>query len=169
MNQTIIGIYTAPGPGEKMISHEEGVLEAGKGVVGDRYYEAIGTFTKNADETGDHEVTLVESEEIDRFNADHDLSFNYGAFRRNLITQGVRLNDLVGQEFRIGSLKLAGIRLCEPCAWLAELLVPEVLSSMVGRCGLRARIVEGGRLQVGESIETSLSGPSGTTHSPGGE
>ena len=136
-----------------MIPLAEAVLQRGRGIVGDRYYEGNGTFSGNTDETGDHEVTLIESEEIDRFNAAHGLSLDYGAFRRNIVTEGVGLNDLVGREFLLGDVRLYGVRLCEPCAWLARILVPEVLPGLVGHGGLRARIVAGGRIGVGEKID----------------
>ncbi|MGE3799390.1 MAG: MOSC domain-containing protein [Candidatus Kapaibacterium sp.] len=156
MEPKILGIYSTLSSGEEMISREEGELVVERGIVGDRYSVELGTFSKNVDETRDYEVTLIESEEIDRFNAEHGFSIDYGAFRRNIVTQGVRLNQLVGREFRLGDVKLYAVGLCEPCAYLAKVLVPEVLPAMVGRGGLRARIVEGGKIRVGDMIETDL-------------
>ena len=152
MEQKVIATYTAPVAGQEMILHEEVELEKGKGIRGDRYYNGSGTFSRNANENADHEVTLIASEEIDRFNALHGRSLDYGSFRRNIVTAGINLNDLVGQEFRVGEVTLIGVRLCEPCAWLARILVPEVLPDLVGRGGLRTRILREGRIRAGDAI-----------------
>ena len=127
-------------------------LEAGKGIVGDRYHEEGGTFSKKLHGLPDKELTLIESEFIDAFNGEFDKSFGYGDFRRNVITRGIRLNDLVGKEFNIGKLRLRGIRLCEPCSHLASLLVPEVVPGLLHKAGLRAQVLEGGTLSVGDEL-----------------
>ncbi len=130
---------------------DEALLEAGRGLVGDRYYSGKGRFSKKNHEP-DTELTLIESEEIDRFNALENREFGPGEFRRNLVTQGIRLNDLVGQTFRIGSVLAEGLRLCEPCSHLAKLVSPNVVAGMVHRAGLRARVINGGVVRVGDGI-----------------
>ena len=127
-------------------------LISGQGIVGDRYCSGSGTFSKKLAGLPDKEVTLIEAEEIDRFNAQQGLSLNYGDMRRNVITRNVRLNELVGKEFQIGSVKLKGIRLCEPCAHLASLVTDKVLPAMVHRSGLRACILEDGFIREHDSI-----------------
>ena len=135
---------------------EQSTLEAGRGLVGDRYYLGTGTFSKKLAGKPDAEVTLVESEEIERFNGTHGLSISVGDFRRNIVTSGVRLNDLIGVTFSVGEVTLEGIRLCEPCAHLAGLVTPEVLPGLVGRAGLRARVVTGGTVSPGDAITVPL-------------
>ena len=130
-------------------------LEAGHGIVGDRYYGDTGTFSKKLKGLPDKELTLIESEHIDQFNKTHGFCLEYGAFRRNIITRGINLNDLIDREFNIGEIRLSGIRLCEPCAYLAGLLRPEVLSSMVHKAGLRAAILKSGRITRGDEITMS--------------
>jgi MOSC domain-containing protein YiiM len=98
------------------------------------------------------EVTLIESEEIDRYNHENAETHDYGEFRRNIVTQGVRLNDLVGKEFHVGPTLLEGIRLCEPCTHLAKFISPNVVSGMAHKAGLRARVVHGGVVYVNDSI-----------------
>ncbi len=122
-------------------------LEIGRGIVGDRYHAQLGTFSKKNKVRQDQEVTLIESEEIDRFNADNRLTLDYGAARRNIVTQGVRLNALVGRQFRVGSVLLEGQRLCEPCAHLASVVSEKVLPGLVHRGGLRAKILSAGSIQ----------------------
>jgi len=123
-----------------------------KGIEGDRYLLGKGTFTKELLGTPDYQVTLIESEEIDKFNSDNGLNLTYGSFRRNIITQGIKLNSLIGKKFSIGDVVLEGIRYCEPCSYLAKLLGQEVLTQMVGRCGIRAKIILGGIAKSGQDI-----------------
>ena len=127
-------------------------LIAGKGIVGDRYYEDVGTFSKKLKDLPDKELTLIESEQIDQFNAAHGMKLEYGDFRRNIITSGVHLEGLIDREFTIGGTRLRGIRLCEPCVHLAEMLGPEVLSDMVHKAGLRAAIIKSGKINVNDVI-----------------
>ena len=116
----------------------------------------VGTFSKKLRGQPDRELTLIEAEEIDAFNKSAGTTFGYGAFRRNVVVSGIRLNDLVGKTFKTGDIALEGIRLCEPCKYLGACLVPEVQTKMAGRAGLRARIVVGGLLAVGDELGQTL-------------
>jgi MOSC domain-containing protein YiiM len=70
----------------------------------------------------------------------------------------VRLNSLVGKEFLVGTVRLRGVELCDPCGSLgrrlatASLSAPQVVERFMGRGGLRAEVIEGGELRVGDSI-----------------
>lgn len=153
MSATIVGIYTTSTPGTPLHSVPEGRLEAGKGLVGDRYYRGVGTFSERLKGSPDSEITLIESEEIEHFNQTDRASAAAGEFRRNIVTSGVRLNDLVGRRFTVGAAELEGLRLCEPCAHLAKLVRPSVLRGMAHKAGLRARIVTGAIIRPGDRIE----------------
>ena len=74
---------------------------ANKGVVGDRHF----------DEYNDPycQLSLVESENIDYYNTKFGLNIPYIDFRRNIITKGLKLNDLVGKKLLIGKVKVEGI------------------------------------------------------------
>lgn len=146
---------TRESPMQKVISAE---LEAGKGIVGDRYHSETGTYSQKLAGLPDKELTLLESEKIDEFNAENGFGFNYGDFRRNIVTEGVSLNALVGKEFTIGDIRLQGIRLCEPCAYLSKVLVPEIMACLVHKCGLRAEILDSGAIQEGDALAISVSG-----------
>lgn len=148
---SVIGIYVADVAGAALRLLDEAELVAGRGIVGDRYFSGSGKFSP-VEPDPDHELTLIEIEEIDRFNAATGLALAPGAFRRNVITRGVVLNALVGVEFSLGALVVRGLRLCEPCAYLAGLVHGEVLPRMVHKAGLRAHIVRGGALRVGDAI-----------------
>jgi len=124
---------------------------SGRGLVGDRYFEGIGTFSATAKKPS-HEVTLVEAEEIDGFNEQFGTTIRPEDLRRNLVTRGIRLNDLVGQRFAIGSVIFEGIRLCEPCSHLAAMTRGEILTGLLHQAGLRAAIIESGTVRVGDPV-----------------
>ena len=153
VNGTVVGIFMAQRPGLTLAAVDEAVLEAGRGLVGDRYYLGCGTFSGSLRGKPDAEITLIEYEEIVRFNQSDGTDRSPGAFRRNLVTKGVRLNELVGRRFRVGAAELEGIRLCEPCGHLAKLVSPSVVKRMAHRAGLRARIVSGASIKKGDAVE----------------
>lgn len=152
MTGTVAGIYVAVAPGHPAVAIAAATLEAGRGVVGDRYHTGTGTFSEKLKGQPDVEITLIEVEEIERFNQQQAMSLGFGELRRNIVTRGVRLNDLVGQRFLIGGALLEGVRLCEPCAHLAQVASPAVLPHLVHRAGLRARIVRGATVREGDPI-----------------
>ncbi len=152
MTGSVIAIFIAPAAKADMKSLNDAELEVGCGIVGDRYYAQLGTFSKKNEIRPDQEITLIESEEIDRFNGSTGLTLDYGAARRNIVTRGVGLNDLVGHQFRVGSVMLEGMRLCEPCAHLASLVSEKVLPGLVHRGGLRARILSAGTIRPSDAV-----------------
>ena len=156
MKGSVAAIYSSATPGDPLRELPLAVLEAGRGLMGDRYYLRAGTFSEKLRNGQDWEVTLIEQEEVDRFNAAHGKALGPGSFRRNIVTVGVRLNDLVGKRFHVGDAVLEGMRLCEPCAYLAGLLGPEVLTSMAHRAGLRARIHSGGEVRPGHEVGVTV-------------
>src|SRR5207302_7728809 len=121
------------------------------GLEGDRYFNEVGTFSAKVPGP-DREVTLIELEAIEALQRDHGISLQAGDARRNLVTRGMALNHLVGQEFSIGDVRLRGIRLCEPCSHLAKLNAQENLHGLVHRGGLRAQILTSGVIRVGNEL-----------------
>lgn len=135
----VVHIFIAGKPGAPMKSVPS-VLAAGDGGLrGDRY--------------ADHQVTFIELENIEAFTATTGLELAPEGPRRNIVTRGVRLNDLSGRRFRIGAVVFEGIELCEPCSLFARRTHREILDFFPGRAGLRARVVTGGEIRVGEAIE----------------
>ena len=151
---SILGIYIAPSKGAGVMGYPKVSLRAGKGIEGDRYFSQTGKNRSNHNGQPDWEITLIESEVIESFNQDKGYSFHESDFRRNLVTQGLRLNDLVGKTFTINNLSFYGVQLCEPCASLQKRLGVRILPELVGKGGLRAQIRGNGVIAVGDSISS---------------
>jgi MOSC domain-containing protein YiiM len=146
----LVGISVAPAAEAPTIAVDEARAVPGRGLEGDRYFHAAGTFS---DHPGDgRDVTLIELEALQALQAESGIELSPGDSRRNLVTCGVALNHLVGRELRVGEVVLRGTRLCEPCAHLARLTQPGVLPGLVHRGGLRADIVRGGLIRAGDPI-----------------
>ena len=122
----------------------------GKGLEGDRYFRGEGSFSKNPG--GGRQVTLVASEMLELLQSEHGIALEAAETRRNLVTKGVLLNDLVGQVFQVGTVRMMGVRLAEPCNHLERLTRPGVMKGLVHRAGLRADILDEGVLRVGDAI-----------------
>lgn len=149
----LIGIYVAAQAAELPRSVERVRALAGRGLEGDRYAAGIGTFS---DRPGNRDVTLIESEVLEAYARESGRKLSAAEARRNLVTQGVRLNDLVGREFQVGAVRLRGLRLSEPCTHLMRLTHPETLRGLVHRGGLVAEVLCDGELGVGDGIEESV-------------
>jgi MOSC domain-containing protein YiiM len=117
---------------------------AGRGLAGDRYAAGRGTFSGPG---RGYQLTLVEADVLD------EIQLPWEQARRNIVTRGISLNGLVGRRFRIGPVECVGRRLAEPCAHLERLARPGLLRPLVHRGGLRADIVEGGVIRLGDEIE----------------
>jgi MOSC domain-containing protein YiiM len=130
--------------------------ERGRGLIGDRYWAGRGRFSRAGDPT--YAVTLVERETLEALWRDHRLALDGPGTRRNVVTEGIALNHLVGRSFRIGAALLRGHALCEPCFELERRTRPGVLGALVHRGGLRAEVLESGLIAVGDPI---VPGPPG--------
>jgi len=116
------------------------------GLTGDRYCEA-----KNR-RSPDDQVTFIELENIEAFTQATGLPLAPEMPRRNIVTRGVRLNGLCGKRFTVGRARFEGLALCEPCDVFAKRTYRQVLKFFVGKGGLRAKILQGGVIHVGDSI-----------------
>lgn len=140
-------IFTAPEAGAPMEQQGTVVVVPGVGIVGDRY--ALGTGTWSAPRWHDQELTLFEAEVADALGIEPYLP------RRNIVLRGVSLYGLIGVRFRLGEALLLGVRPCDPCRYIQQLTgVPGLAKGLAGeRGGLRVRILEGGRIRLGDPIE----------------
>ena len=158
----VVSVHIAPDAEAPTVSVPKVRAVPGKGLEGDRYFRTTGTYS-NRPGTG-RELTLIELEAIEAIKRDNGIVLEPGAARRNLVTRGVPLNHLVGQEFHVGGVRLLGVRLCEPCSHLEGLTQKGVLAGLVHRGGLRAKILTEGEIREGDPVEPL--GPAGDTPSP---
>ena len=146
----VIAIQITSNAGEKMVSVREVKAVAGKGLEGDRYLSERGKFS---DQPGlARQLTLIELEAIEALQRENSIELTPLESRRNIITRGVPLNHLVTKRFRLGDVLARGIKLCEPCEYLEELTHKKIIGGLTHRGGLRAEILEGGIIRVGDTI-----------------
>jgi MOSC domain-containing protein YiiM len=145
-------LFISPERGAAQTECERITVQAGLGPVGDRNFGLAVHPGQN--------LTLVEAEEIERFCAQQGQVADLSLTRRNLVTRGVRLNDLVNVEFSIGTVKLRGVELCEPCTILGNnmstksLTPAAVIKRWVGRGGLRVDVLTSGEIVRGDRLRT---------------
>ena len=121
-------------------------LLANKGIVGDRHFKEFNDPYC--------QLSLIESENIDYYNVKYDLNIRYVDFRRNIVTQGISLNDLIGKKLLIGKVEVEVIDLCRPCRHLTEMLDQKnILKEFMRRGGIRCEILSSAQINIGDTIK----------------
>ena len=117
-----------------------------QGIVGDRHFREFNDpFSQ---------LTLIESENIDYYNLKYKLDIPYIDFRRNIVTEGIELNELVGKKILIGDVRVEGIDFCRPCRHLNEILNQNnILKEFLRRGGLRCQILNSSKINLGDQIK----------------
>ena len=151
MTGRVLEIWIAPEAGAPMQSKAEVSTAPGRGLEGDRYWKAAGSWS-DTEHKPDQELTLIETEQLAWFRETTGQTLTAEQSRRNILTEGIELNPLVGQRFFIGEVEVEGMRLCEPCKTLQERTGLNVLPAMVGRSGLNCRIIGPGEIRCGDPI-----------------
>jgi MOSC domain-containing protein YiiM len=146
---TVESIYIASAAKEPTRAVDQVQAIPGVGLEGDRYALRQGTFSKPEP---DYELTLIEVEAIEALQREYNFTLTPGEARRNVVTRSVPLNHLVGSDFRIGEVKIRGLRLCEPCSHLEALTGHPVIRGLSHRGGLRAQILSQGIIRVGDLV-----------------
>jgi len=116
---------------------------AGSGIIDDRFFDF------EPDYKG--QITLLDWSVYERVRDEivkGDL--HPRALRRNVVMQGMDLNELIHKRFTLGDLELTGSCECKPCYWMDQACGPGTFEFLKGQGGLRARIVQGGALQLGD-------------------
>ena len=118
---------------------------ANKGVVGDRHFSDYNDpFCQ---------LTLIESENIDYYNLKYGLNIPYVEFRRNIVTKGIRLNELIGKRLKIGNVEVEAVDLCRPCRHLTEVLCQDnIIKEFLRKGGLRCQILSSSIIKIGDKI-----------------
>lgn len=145
----LLAIHTAKEGRAPMEAHLSAELIAGQGIAGDRYATGRGHYSNFPDI---REVTLIETETLEALRRDHQTELSPDEHRRNLTTRDVPLNHLVGRRFRVGSVLLEGGRLNTPCRYLELVTGKTVNDILIHRSGLNCRILESGKIHVGDAI-----------------
>jgi MOSC domain-containing protein YiiM len=146
----VVSLHIAPSGAARIQSVGSVKAIAGRGLEGDRYFNHCGAYSNHP---GDgRQVTLIELEAIEALRRDYGIALEPGSPRRNIVTRGLALNHLVGKQVRIGAVNLRGTRLCEPCMHLEGLSSPGAMRGLIHRGGLRAEILTGGTIRVGDEI-----------------
>jgi MOSC domain-containing protein YiiM len=162
MRSAVLSIYIAPAGTAPTVSVREIQAITGKGLQGDRYFRKTGSYSKTPG--SGREVTLIEIEAIEALKREYRIDIDAAQARRNIVTRGVALNHLVDREFAIGEVVLRGTRLCDPCSHLEKLTVKGIMRGLIHRGGLRADIVRGGVIRVGDTISAALEAPAPPAH-----
>lgn len=122
-------------------------LDAKSGLEGDHY----------SGKSGKRQVTLIQKEHLDavakmlhKEEADPLLS------RRNIVVSGINLLAFKNRQFHIGDTLLEMTGPCEPCTRMEENFGPGGYNAMRGHGGICARILEGGQIKIGDSVQISL-------------
>lgn len=143
MAGTIEAIYVCANHGDPKVSIPHAELREKVGLIGDRY-------------AGHGVVSIIEAEAVETFNDTTGLNVSPGETGRNVVTRGIRLNDLVGRTFRLGAATLKGFELCEPCLTLGGRLAtssvgpPDVVKAFTHSAGIRAYVVTSGQVSPGD-------------------
>jgi MOSC domain-containing protein YiiM len=119
---------------------------ANQGVVGDRHFKEFNDPY--------NQLSLIESENIDYYNTKYGLNIPYINFRRNVVTKGIQLNDLVGKKMLVGNVEIEGIDLCRPCRHLTEVLGQDnIIKEFLRRGGLRCQVLSSSSIKIGDQIK----------------
>ena len=158
---TVRGVFLASEAKKRMISVGEARAIAGIGLAGDRYAKGVGSYS-NA--TGANlkvrQISFIQREMIQLANRETEVPFEAVDTRRNVETEGIELEQLIGQYFSVGETLMYGTKMCDPCK------IPSNVSGKKGfleafrgyRGGIRAQILTGGDIWVGAEIRIYVLG-----------
>jgi MOSC domain-containing protein YiiM len=145
----VAAIYIAPKAAEEMVSVPQVRAFADRGLQGDRFFRDSWQALNRPDKA----VSLIEAETLDAVAAELGVESLAQNSRRNIVTRGVPLVDLLQREFMVGQVRLRGIRLFEPCGHLVKLSgLPGIFRALEHRSGLKAAIISDGLIRVGDPI-----------------
>jgi MOSC domain-containing protein YiiM len=147
---SVEGIFISPRFEQLPEAIEEIEVVVGKGIRGDRYFAPEGHEWRGEERGRD--LTLIEAEALEALVDEHGIELSAAESRRNVLTRGIGLNDLVGKRFRVGEVECEGVELCEPCSHLEGLTRPGVMRGMVHRAGLRADVLRDGSIRIGDVV-----------------
>ena len=138
-----IGIFK--NKGDKIVNVNDVEAIKGKGLIGEKHFKE--------DNKKRCQITLIEIENINHYNKITETTIPAIDFLRNIITEGIQLNVLVGKEFFIGTVKVKAHDLCRPCKYLQESLRQKnTVKELLHTGGLRCEILTSGKICVDDQI-----------------
>ncbi|HEY2922112.1 MAG TPA: MOSC domain-containing protein [Candidatus Binatia bacterium] len=145
----VISIFIAPDPSGSMVSVPEVRAFADRGLEGDRFFRDSWRAANRPDKA----VSLIEEEVLEIAAKELGVVSIADKTRRNIVTGGVPLVELLQHEFVLGSVVMRGIRLFEPCGHLEKVSkVLGIFKTLERRSGLKAAILSDGVIRVGDRI-----------------
>jgi MOSC domain-containing protein YiiM len=145
----VVSLYIAPQAAKPMVGVSEVRAFADRGLEGDRFFRESWKAANRPDKA----VSLIEEETIEAAAAELGIEAFGDKTRRNLVTRGVPLVELLDREFTIGDVVMRGIRLFEPCNHLEKISkIGGIFRALEHRSGLKAAILSDGVIRVGDPV-----------------
>ena len=152
----VVALFTVDRRAAPMKKVEQLYALAGRGIEGDRYFLGTGTYSKSP-EPG-RQVTLIKSEVLESLKNKLEINVKPEESRRNILTQGIEINDLIGTEFYVGTVRLRAHRITQPCLYLEKLLdQPGLYKELWDNGGISCEILSDGVIKEGDPSTTSPS------------
>ena len=141
----VLKIGISENKSSKIVSVNEVEAIKGKGLIGEKHFKE--------DNKKRSQITLIEIENINHYNKITETKIPAINFLRNIVTEGIRLNELVGKEFFIGKVKVKAHDLCRPCKNLQEFLHQKnTVKELLYTGGLRCEILSSGKIFIDDQI-----------------
>jgi MOSC domain-containing protein YiiM len=145
MDGRVEGIFISPRKGLLPEPVESVRALAGRGLEGNRYF-----FERDA--PPGVALTLIAAEAVEALEREHGISIEPRESRRNVVTRGIDVNELVGKRFRIGGVECRGVELCHPCTTLQAMTQTGIIKGLANRGGLNVDILSDGEISVGDAV-----------------
>ncbi len=147
----VVALFTVDRRAAPMKKVEQLYALAGRGIEGDRYFLGTGTYSKSP-EPG-RQVTLIKSEVLESLKNKSEINVKPEESRRNILTQGIEINDLIGTEFYVGTVRLRAHRITQPCLYLEKLLdQPGLYKELWDNGGISCEILSDGVIKERDII-----------------
>ena len=141
----VLEIGISENKSSKIVSVNQVDAIKGKGLIGEKHFKE--------DNKKRSQITLIEIENINYYNKITATKIPAIKFLRNIVTEGIQLNVLVGKEFFIGKVKVKAHDLCRPCKYLQEFLQQKnTVKELLYTGGLRCEILSSGKIFIDDQI-----------------
>ena len=141
----VLEIGISENKSSKIVSVNEVEAIKGKGLIGEKHFKE--------DNKKRCQITLIEIENINHYNKITGANIPAINFLRNIVTEGIQLNVLLGKEFFIGAVKVKAHDLCKPCKNLQESFQQKnTVKELLLTGGLRCEILSSGKICINDQI-----------------